>query len=106
VPQEKLCWIYYNRRTGDQQRSFQRLKKTEEEEEWCSKVSVLQYIENPEEFSIEAESKELQESISKESEKIIEENREYATKEEIQEELRCLEKVEEMGVQAAIQRIK
>ncbi|GBC09622.1 hypothetical protein RclHR1_00900008 [Rhizophagus clarus] len=106
VAQETLCWSYYNRRTGDQKRSFQRLKKTDEEDEWCYKTQVLQYVENPEEFSIEAESKELQESISKESEQIIEENREYATKEEIQEELRCLEKVEEMGVQAAIKHIK
>ncbi|PKY44852.1 hypothetical protein RhiirA4_542163 [Rhizophagus irregularis] len=106
VPQETLCWSYNNRRTGDQRRSFQRLKKTDEEDEWCYKTTVLQYKENPEVFSIEAESRELQESISKESEQIMEENREYATKEEIQEELRCLETVEEMGVQAAIKHIK
>ncbi|RIA94174.1 hypothetical protein C1645_722235 [Glomus cerebriforme] len=104
--EERLCWTYYNRRTGDQRSSFQRLEKTNDEDEWCEHIIVPQFVENPEEFSNEAELKRIQENISKESEKIIEENREYATEEEIQEELQCLEKVEEMGVQAAIKHIK
>jgi len=103
-PLERLCWIYYNTRTGDQWVSFRQLEKTEEEVELCESITVPQFDEHSKTFPIKVKLKEI--DINKEIQIIEKENREFATEEEIQQESQCLENVKEMGVQVAIKHIK
>ena len=103
-PLERLCWIYYNTRTGDQWVSFWQLEKTEEEVELCESITVPQFDEHSKTFPIKVKLKEI--DINKEIQIIEKENREFATEEEIQQESQCLENVKEMGVQVTIKHIK
>ena len=103
-PLERLCWIYYNTRTGDQWVSFRQLEKTEEEVELCESITVPQFDEHSKTFPIKVKLKEI--DINKEIQIIEKENREFATEEEIQQESQCLENVKEMGVQVTIKHIK